>query len=409
MAAKIPGGQPEESGGQRPAETSRALGGEVQREPQPEESVERSHDEEIHHAHGLSLRVRGEKPQPDPGKHRGEEPDGGGHPGRDARSRPRHPLRARYLSRADIGAHHGHERRAHAEDQGDLQILEPRAHAVAGEGGGAERADQSRDEHHGEIGQDGVEGAGGAHAQDLPEELTTDLQPFEGKPHRAPRRGEVADQHEAGQSEAHEVRRRGAGHSKAGKRAPSHDERGSQAQVEQGGAGGDGGGQDHGARAAHHARERVQQPEDDGATEHDVRVGEGGLEGRTPAAHGPVQHGPAEEEGEGEEGGHGEGDEHGVRGEGLGLTRAPGSEGARDGGGHPAAHPARRHGLHEHDERIHERHSGERVCSEPSHEHRVHGRHHRLEHHDQDIGGGEPEEGGGHRRFEEATGARVHG
>src|SRR5438034_381735 len=156
----------EESGGEWPAETSRTLRGEVQREPQSKESVERPHDEEIRDADGLSLRVRGEEAQPQPRKHGGKEAEGGGHPGRDARSGPRHPLRAVYLSGADIGAYHGHERRSHAEDEGNLQILEARAHAVAGEGWRAESSDQSGDEHHGEVGQDGVDGAGSAHAQD---------------------------------------------------------------------------------------------------------------------------------------------------------------------------------------------------------------------------------------------------
>src|SRR4030095_9362812 len=79
----------------------------------------------------------------------------------------------------------------------------------------------------------------------------------------------------------------------------------------------------------HQRREVLQAPEDNAPTEHAMRVGEGGLEGRAPAAHGPVQHGPAEEQGDGEESGHGESDEHGGRGEGLGLPRAAPPESPR--------------------------------------------------------------------------------
>ena len=50
------------------------------------------------------------------------------------------------LARADIGADHGDERTAQAEDQRDQQVFEPRAGAVAGDRRRAElrRRDRSR-------------------------------------------------------------------------------------------------------------------------------------------------------------------------------------------------------------------------------------------------------------------------
>ena len=65
------------------------------------------------------------------------------------------------------------------------------------------------------------------------------------------------------------------------------------------------------------------------------------------------------------------------------------------------AHAAARHGLHEHDERIDERDAGERPRAEPADEDRVHGGHDGLEHHDEDVGRGQPEQRWGDRGLQE--------
>jgi hypothetical protein len=75
-----------------------------------------------------------------------------------------------------------------------------------------------------------------------------------------------------------------------------------------------------------------------------------------------------------------------VRGEPVGVAAASGAERTRHRGGDAAAHAARGHRLHQHEEWVHERHAGERLGAQPAHEHRVHGADPGLQEHDGDSG-----------------------
>ena len=339
------------------------------------------------------------------GHDRREEADGRREGCGESRARPGDALRARVLPCAHVGADHGHQRRAHSEHQRNLEVLESRAHAIARESGGAEGADEPRHQHHGQVGEDGVQRAGRAHAQDLPEELAAKTQAPEGQLHRAPGRAEIDGEHEGGCAERGHVRRRRAGHAQPREGPPAQHEGGSQREVNDGGAAGDRRGKGHGSGAADDARQRIEEPVDDGSAEDHVRVRHGCLERLRGSPHGAIDGGPAQQEARGEHGGHDEGDQDGVSGEGLGLGPASRAEGPRHRGGHAASHAAGRHGLHEHDERVDEGDSGEGGGPEPSDEDRVQRAQNGLEHHHEDVGRGQTEQGGGNGRLEQLPGA----
>src|SRR5262249_18757931 len=141
---------------------------------------------------------------------RAEEADGGGDPGGEAGAGPGDALGPSDLTRADIRPDHGDQRRADAEDQRNLQVLEPGAHAVAGQGERAEWPHEAGHEDDGGVREPGVERAGRAPPEDLPEMRGADSQVPEREPDRAPRRDEVAREDEARESEAHQVGRRRA-------------------------------------------------------------------------------------------------------------------------------------------------------------------------------------------------------
>ena len=162
-------GEPREARDQRPAEASETLRGEVERQTEPEEAVGRPDDVQIGAARGQDVGILAEDAEPHVRRQRRRQPDGAGQHGGHRGARPHDATRACVLSGTDVGTDHRHQRRAQPEHERDLQIFQARADAVAGERVAAEGAHQAGEDHDRQVGLDGVERAGRAHAQDVPE------------------------------------------------------------------------------------------------------------------------------------------------------------------------------------------------------------------------------------------------
>ena len=91
----------------------------------------------------------------------------------------------------------------------------------------------------------------------------------------------------------------------------------------------------------------------------------------------------------------------------IGVVAAAAAERARDRRGDAAAHRARRHHLHQHDDREHQRDAGERGGAELADEIGLDQPDRGLRHHDEHVGRREPQQGRGDRRFEQQPRARI--
>ncbi len=138
-------------------------------------------------------------------------------------------------------------------------------------------------------------------------------------------------------------------------------------------------GHQHVAAAAQHARQRIRQPDGQRPAEEDVGVGERVGERFAFAAEEPVKRRAEGEDEDRECDRHAERDEERVYYEASCARRIARAEGARDSGGHAAAHGAGGAHLQEHDEREHEREAGERRRAEAPDEIGVAHRHQGLE------------------------------
>ena len=138
----------------RPADPPGALRGEVERETAAEEAVERADDLQVVRADLDHARIVAEQRQPRLRKERRRKPDRFGEAAGDRGAGPGDPQRAVAAAGADAGADHGGERRAEAEHQRHQQIFEPRAGAVAGDGGGAEDAGKAGRGRDADVGRD---------------------------------------------------------------------------------------------------------------------------------------------------------------------------------------------------------------------------------------------------------------
>ena len=88
----------------------------------------------------------------------------------------------------------------------------------------------------------------------------------------------------------------------------------------------------------------------------------------------------------------------------VGVAQATGAQRPRHRGADAAAHPARRHGLHQHDQRKDEGHAGQRVGAKPAEKVGFAGVHRRLDGHDDDVGCGQAQQGPRDRALEEEAG-----
>src|ERR1043166_2593323 len=134
--------EPREAGNERPQQASRSLRREIKREPQAEAPVERPEGARMGGAGGEHRRVAVEQREPRDGKRGREKPDRFREQEGDGGADPGDAQRALAPARADVGADERDERRPEPEREGDEQIFEARADAVAGDGGGAVRADE---------------------------------------------------------------------------------------------------------------------------------------------------------------------------------------------------------------------------------------------------------------------------
>ena len=89
---------------------------------------------QVRFANGQDRWLGREQAQPRVGCERGNQPNAAGDHGRDRGPDPGHAAGALHLAGADIGANHGHQRCAEAEDQRNLQILQSGRQAVASQG-----------------------------------------------------------------------------------------------------------------------------------------------------------------------------------------------------------------------------------------------------------------------------------
>jgi hypothetical protein len=90
------------------------------------------------------------------------------------------------------------------------------------------------------------------------------------------------------------------------------------------------------------------------------------------------------------------------------LIRATGTQGARDRRRDPAAHRARRHHLHQHQDGEHQRDARERVRAEHADEIGLDEPDRSLHEHDEHIGRCQPEQRRGNRAFQQKARSRVH-
>jgi len=102
----------------RPEEPARALGRKVERQPEAEEAVGRADDPEVGGARREHLGLGAEEADPRVREERRGEPDRLGRARGHEGARPRHVPGALALTRADVGADHGDERRAEAKTSG---------------------------------------------------------------------------------------------------------------------------------------------------------------------------------------------------------------------------------------------------------------------------------------------------
>ena len=199
------------------------------------------------------------------------------------------------------------------------------------------------------------------------------------------------------------------GHAEAGQGAPAQHERGGEQQVQHAGPRHGPRGQEHAPGATDHAGERVEEPEDGGPAEEHPRVSEGRIQGRAVAAEGAIDRGPCGQQRAGEERAHGERDQEPVGGEAVGFLAPAPAQRARHRRGDAAAHAPRRHGLHEHEQRVDERDAGKGLRPQPAHEHGVHGADAGLQQHHRHPGRGEPQERGRDGSLEQGPRARIGG
>ena len=339
------------------------------------------------------------------GKQRGGQADRLGHRSRHQCPRPRHAHRALALAGADVGADHRDQRRAEAEDQRDLEIFEAHAHAVAGEREGAERPHERGEDDDGQVRQDVVHEAGRADAQDLAEESAA--QPHRRQAHEAAARAQVTQEDEAAERVVRHHGEAGAGDAQARQSGEAEDQRGRQRDEDRAAAEGDHGRQHHVAGAADDAGQRVEQPDGDRAGEDDAGVRHRRLQGTVARSHRVVERPPAGQDDGGEHAAEDERDHDRVGHQRVGVGTATGPQRARHRRGDAAAHTARRHRLHQHDERERHRDPGQGVGAEAADEVR-------LQHVDGDLGQQhdharcrQPQQGHRDRSLQQAAGRGV--
>ena len=162
------------------------------------------------------------------------------------------------------------------------------------------------------------------------------------------------------------------------------------------------------AGAADDVGERVEQPDQDDAGEHDVGIGQRHGERAAAAAERRVEPRTGRDHRDGEERGEARGDDQRVQDGRVGILAAARAERARDRRRHAAAHRAGRHHLHQHDAGKHQRDAGERIGAELADEIGLDQAGRGLHQRGDDVGDRQPQQGRRDRRFDQDFGAGVH-
>src|SRR4030095_12924853 len=151
----------------------------VEWEAQTKKAVGGADDAQVRRADLEDLGLGAEQAEPSRREERGGEANRLRDTRRQRRAGPGDAARALSLPGTDVRADHRDERRAEAEHERNLEILEAHAQSVPRQREGAERSDQRREQDDREVRLDVVDEARRAHAQDVPEQaaLETDRLP----------------------------------------------------------------------------------------------------------------------------------------------------------------------------------------------------------------------------------------
>ena len=287
--------QSKQPGEQRPAEPAGALRREVERQAQAEEAVRRPDDAQVGDAGREHARVVAEESEPGFGPDRGDDADRLADREGEGAAGEGDAQRAFALAGADVRADQRDHRRAESEHERDQQVLEPRAGAVAGDRVRAGvRADQGGGQRDRQRRLQRADRADAADAQDVGEERPLESRAAQlddraaGEDVPAPARAAVSRRrHHDRDAAAGDAQRRHGAPAEDEERRKRHQQDDADADRERR--------HEHVAGAADDARQRVQQPDQHVADEHDVRVRERRLERAALAAHRGIDR-PAEGE-----------------------------------------------------------------------------------------------------------------
>ena len=264
--------QPREVGQQRPQQPAGALRGEIERHAEAEQAIDRADDVQIARPGIDHRRVVVEQRQPGArDRRRRRAPIDLAQPGRDRRADPRHAQGAVAPAGADIGSDHGDERAAEAEDERDQQIFEPRAGAVAGDGGRTEGADKAGGDGDGEIGLTVISAATRPTRRMSRNSGQRKRMPAKAKPHDAAPGAQISREHDAADRVIDQHRDRAAGDAEPRERAEAEDEARRQRNQHDDAGASHQRRHRHVAGAADHVGERIEQPDQNRAGEDHAR------------------------------------------------------------------------------------------------------------------------------------------
>jgi hypothetical protein len=393
--------QASEVGKQWPQQAPCPLRGEVERHPEPKQSVGWTDGLQIARSGIEHGGIGAEQCKPRFRERGGEQPDGLAQTGRDGGADPGRPHRAVALAGADVGSDHGDEGAAQPENERDKEIFDPRAGAVTGDGGRPELADETRRDADRQIGCNSDQRGDGTHAQDVPEQRPAKAAPGDREADDTASRPQVGRKSQAPQCVKHNDRHGATGNSKLRERTPAENEaRRYRDQRRCPGARHDGRHR-HIAGATDHIGQRIEEPDQDCAGEDDVGIGQCRAERGPASAHRAIEPWAAAKHAkhEGEPQRHR--DRERVEHQGIGIVAATSAQRTGDRRRDAAAHGPCRHHLHQHHHRKHQRDARKGGGPELTDEISLDQPDRSLCPHHQHVRRGEPQQRRGNRLFEQ--------
>ena len=315
--------------------------------------------------------------------------------------------RAVALAGSDIGPDQGHQRPTDAEHQRDEKVFEPRGSTEARDRRGSRcKADQRGRRGDGDVGLHSADACNGPDAQDLARHRPAQRRQCKARDVAA--REHVPAEHQCAEQIVEHERQAAARDTHCGDRADAEDQQRRERHQRDCAGADDQRRHEHVAGAADHARERVHQPQQNDAAEHDVGIGERRRERGALAAEQAVER-PAEDQHRGAER-HADCqiDHERMQHQRIGLLALSGAERARDRGRNTAAHRAGRKHLHQHHAGKYQRHAGERVSAEHSDPVRLDQSGRGLREHDQHVRPGHAQQQRHDRTLQHCARPRVH-